>query len=219
MLLYWTNLLKCKNRVSDIRTRKYLASSFVLLLFLASCRNSAPGDAPHLQVSPTAVTGVLATVARLEVNTPKAAKPTITQTALSPTSMPTATEMPLLAPTATPFLDGKELAGFSGLYFAVAADAAAEDTFPSGVEEVFAIWDYTSMSPTDRIRRIWFRDDQIWLTREEGWDLAEYDSEGTLHDISVYDNEGSGLKPATYRLQLYVNDVLQQEGTFIVLAP
>ena len=75
------------------------------------------------------------------------------------------------------------------------------------------------MSPTDKIRRIWFRDDQIWLTREEEWNWGEHDSEGTMRGISVYDNEGSGLQPATYRLQLYVNDQLQQEATFVVLAP
>ncbi len=198
---------------------KYLGSWLVLLLFLTSCRNFAPGDTPRLQVSPTAVTGVLATVDLLEVVTPVAVDPTITHTRPSPTYMPTAAEAPVIVPTGTPSLAGKEFAGFSGLYFAAAADAGAEDTFPAGTEEVYAIWDYSSMSPADKIRRIWFRDDQIWLTREEGWNWGEYDSDGTLRDISIYDNEGSGLEPATYRLQLYVNDELQQEATFIVLAP
>jgi hypothetical protein len=202
-----------------IVSAKYLGSWFVLLLFLTSCRDFAPGDTLHLQVSPTAVTGVLATVGRLEVVTPRAVKPTITQTTLSPTRLPATIEMPLLVPTETPSLSAAAVIGFSGLYFAAAVDAAAEDTFPSGIEEVYAIWNYTRMSPTDEIRRIWFRDDQIWLTREEGWNWGEYDSDGTLRDISVYDNEGSGLKPATYRLQLYVNDELQQEATFMVLAP
>ena len=173
----------------------------------------------RVQVSPTAVKGVLATVGRLEAVTPRVVEPTSTLTRLSPTSMPTAIGMAVLAPTETPSLVAKELIGFSGLYFAGAADAAAEDTFPYGIEEVYAIWYYTGMSPSDKIRRIWFRDDQIWLTREEGWNWGEYDSDGTLRDISIYDNEGSGLKPATYRLQLYVNDVLQQEAAFIVLAP
>jgi hypothetical protein len=198
---------------------KYLGFWFVLLLLLVSCRDLTPGDTPRLDVSPTAVTGVLATVGRLELVATRTAEPSITHTTLSPTSMPTATEMPVLASTKTPSPDGKDLAGFSGLYFAAAADAPAADTFPSGIEEVYAIWDYTSMSPGDKIRRIWFRDNQIWLTREEGWNWGEYDSDGMLRDISVYDNEGTGLKPATYRVQLYVNDELQQEATFIVLAP
>ncbi len=108
---------------------------------------------------------------------------------------------------------------FSDLRFALTADGAAQSEFAPGTEEVYALWEYRGMSPTDSVRRIWFRDDQIWLTREEGWDWGEYGSEGTMRDISVYDNEGSGLLPATYRLQLYVNDELQQEAMFIILTP
>ena len=75
------------------------------------------------------------------------------------------------------------------------------------------------MQNGDRIRRIWFRDEQIWLTREENWNWGKYGSSGSVLDNSVYDHEGNGLKPAKYHLQLYVNDNLQQEATFIVLSP
>jgi len=105
------------------------------------------------------------------------------------------------------------------LRFAPAADAPAQESFPSGIEEIFAIWDYDGMQAADRIRRIWFRDDQIWLTREEYWNWGKYGSTGTVLDNSIYDHEGSGLKPAKYHLQLYVNDRLQQEATFVVLSP
>ena len=69
------------------------------------------------------------------------------------------------------------------------------------------------MAPTDRVRRIWFRDEAIWHVREEAWG-AERGSQGTVRDVSVFDFEGDGLKPASYRLQLYVNDVFQGEAGF-----
>ncbi len=201
---------------------KNVGSWFALLLFLTCCRDLAPSGSLHVEASPTAVRGVLATVGPEGV-TPRPVLPTTAQSNAQATPIPTLTpkvaETSLIPATGTPSPLGKELIAFSGLYFAAAADAPAQDTFPPGTEEVYAIWDYTSMSPTDKIRRIWFRDDQIWLTREEEWNWGEHDSEGTMRGISVYDNEGSGLQPATYRLQLYVNDQLQQEATFVVLAP
>lgn len=74
------------------------------------------------------------------------------------------------------------------------------------------------MQAGDRIRRIWFRNEQIWLTREEYWNWDLYQASGSVRDISIFDNEGSGLEPGAYRLQLYVNDNLQQEAGFTVLA-
>jgi hypothetical protein len=108
---------------------------------------------------------------------------------------------------------------FCCLHFATAVSGPAQVEFPAGSEEIVALWDYSNMLPGDRIRRIWFRDDLIWLTREEPWAWDKYGSEGTVTDIAVYDNEGDGLLPARYRLQLYVNDELQQEGRFVILAP
>jgi hypothetical protein len=192
---------------------------FLIFLFalLASCVDSKPDAVPNLDASPTAVQGVLATAVR-EIATPFPIMVTVTQNRVEPTATPTATKN---IPVAT---RGEELAdipssGFSDLHFALAADGAAQNVFPSGTDEVYALWEYTGMSPTDNIRRIWFRDDQIWLTREEGWEWSKYGGEGTMRDLSVYDNEGSGLASATYRLQLYVNDKLQQEATFVVQAP
>ena len=188
-----------------------------LSAFLASCVGSKPAVVPDLDESPTAVQGVLATAVQ-EIATPFPIMVTITQSIVEPAAAPPATEILPVATRVEAVTDVPSL-GFNDLRFALTADGGEQSVFPAGTVEVYALWDYMGMSPTDNIRRIWFRDDQIWLTREEGWDWGEYGIEGTMRDISVYDNEGSGLASATYRLQLYVNDELQQEAMFVVRVP
>ena len=180
-------------------------------------------QSPEQVSSPTAVTGGLSPVAPL-ARTQPITPPMTPNGNLVPTTLPTLppTVIPTQLPPKTinsPNTTGEPLAGFNALRFAPAADAPAQTTFPAGIEEIFAIWDYDGMQAGDRIRRIWFRDGQIWLTREEDWNWGKYGRTGTVLDNSVYDYEGSGLEPATYYLQLYVNDSLQEEATFVVLSP
>lgn len=195
---------------------KHLLFGIFLLLLLVSCDNSKR-EVVDPAVTPTTVHGVLPTIVR-EVVTPLPLMATATVNAVVPTAVPTTTK---IVPVATRLEEATDVpsSGFSGLRFALADDGAAQSTFPAGTDEIFALWEYEGMSPSDNIRRIWFRDGQIWLTREEGWNWGKYGSEGTMRDISVYDDEGSGLASAMYRLQLYVNDELHEEGTFVVLAP
>jgi len=195
---------------------KQLIIWIFLLALLVSCVGSRVDVVAELDASPTAVQGVLATA--VQIATPFPIMVTVTQNIVKPTAAPTAIEIIPVATRVEVVADFPSL-GFSNLRFALTDDGAAQSVFPGGTDEVYALWDYAGMSPTDKIRRIWFRDDQIWLTREEGWEWGEHGGEGTMRDISVYDNEGSGLAAATYRLQLYVNDELQQEATFVVLAP
>lgn len=169
---------------------------------------------PAADASPTAVRGVLATTAP-RMDTPLPVMVTVTAGVAQPTAVSAMTETPL-APIPTEVQSSEPATGFRGLRFSLTAEGMAQGEFPAGTEEVYALWEYAGMSPADNIRRIWFRDDEIWLTREEGWNWGEYGSEGTMRDISVYDNEGSGLPPATYRLQLYVNDELHAEESFVV---
>jgi hypothetical protein len=143
---------------------------------------------------------------------------TVTTGFVQSTAVTVVTETPP-APLPTEALPRERATGFSDLRFSLTADGMAQGEFPAGTEEIYALWEYAGMSPSDTIRRIWFRDEQIWLTREEGWNWGEYGSDGTMRDISVYDNEGSGLPPATYRLQLYVNEQLHAEASFVVLKP
>jgi len=196
---------------------KLLGFGIFCLVFLAACGGLTPDAVPELDASPTAVQRVLSTAVP-KSSTPIPVLVTVLPSTAAPTTMPAATVTTPVATRVEPATD-VPMQGFDGLRFARTADEAAQHAFPPGTEEVYALWEYSGMSPADTIRRIWFRDDQIWLTREEGWNWGEYGSDGTMRDISVYDNEGSGLVPAIYRLQLYVNDELQQEATFVVIAP
>ncbi len=188
-----------------------------MLLLLSACIGLKVGDSPDVELSATPVRGVLATV-EPNMIIPMPALPTENKESVKSTAVLTVTKAAPVA-TATDIVPDIPQVGFINLRFALTADGAGQNEFPPGTQEVFAIWEYAGMLPTDTIRRIWFRDDQIWLTREEGWNWGEYGSEGTMGDISVYDNEGNGLPAATYRLQLYVNNKLQEEAVFILSGP
>jgi hypothetical protein len=197
---------------------KYLSIGLFFMLLLTSCGDLA-GSRSTPQVIPSSpVTGALSPVLSLP-QTPLPPSTPAPRLSIDPTPIPTA--VPTLIPTAvqSPITTNEPQAGFSTLYFAAVPEAAPQQIFPAGTEEIFAVWDYKNMQAGDRIRRIWFRDEQIWLTREENWNWDKYGSTGTVQDISVYDNEGSGLEPARYHLQLYINDILQQEASFTVLSP
>ena len=133
--------------------------------------------------------------------------------------LPVATEslMETAVPiTPTPYAanENTSAAQFDNLHFAASGIGLSQGLFAGGTEEVFAIWDYTDLSDTDVVRRVWLKDGVEWLVREEAWDVATYGSSGTRRDISVYDFEGSGLESGSYQLVLYVNDVYQTEATF-----
>ncbi len=66
------------------------------------------------------------------------------------------------------------------------------------------MWDYSNMGPNQQVRREWYRDNVLWLVREETWDYAKYGHDGTVLDVSVYDFE-TGLEPGLYTLRLYVD--------------
>lgn len=54
------------------------------------------------------------------------------------------------------------------------------------------------------IRRDWYHNNVLWITREEPWDFAKYGASGTMRDISVYELD-SGLLSGAYRFELYID--------------
>ncbi len=194
---------------------KHTMALFVTLAVLACAAGCDVVSGPlfsEATPSPTAVRNVLATRPAVLPSPVPLPSPTFT-----PEPLPTQKEPESTPPTLVPTASSAD--GFCCLHFAGGPTGQAAETFPSGTEIVYAIWDYTKMTPEDRIRRIWIRDNLIWLTREETWDWDTYGETGTVRDLSIFDFEGSGLQPAEYRLQLYLNDDLQQEGIFTILPP
>ena len=84
-------------------------------------------------------------------------------------------------------------------------------SFPAGTKEVYAIWDYQNMRQGLMVRREWYWNGQPWITREEAWDFGKYGANGTIRDISIFDNE-TGLNSGVYQLRLYIDNVLQPIG-------
>ncbi len=86
--------------------------------------------------------------------------------------------------------------------------AKAQRVFPGGTRQVFAFWTYGNMRPGPMVRRDWYRNGELWLTREEPWDFARYGATGVISDVSVYDFE-QGLEPGRYALKLSIDGQVQ----------
>jgi hypothetical protein len=80
--------------------------------------------------------------------------------------------------------------------------------FPAKTQRVYAVWEYRNMRAGMKVRRDWYYNDTLWISREEPWDFARYGAEGTMRDISVYDLD-VGLSPGRYRFELYINGLPQ----------
>jgi hypothetical protein len=93
--------------------------------------------------------------------------------------------------------------------------AKAQRVFPAGTRQVFAFWTYVNMRSGLMVRRDWYRNGELWLTREEAWDFAKYGATGVISDVSVYDLE-QGLEPGRYTLKLSIDDrvqdILERQG-------
>ncbi|HMD82339.1 MAG TPA: hypothetical protein VKE92_13575, partial [Anaerolineales bacterium] len=79
-----------------------------------------------------------------------------------------------------------------------------QNIFPARTRRVYAVWDYQNMSAGLMVRRDWYYNDVLWITREQPWDYSKYGSNGTIKDISVFDLD-VGLVSGDYRLELYID--------------
>ena len=84
--------------------------------------------------------------------------------------------------------------------------------FPGGTKQVFAVWSYLNMRPGMNVKREWYLNGQLWLTREEAWDFAKYGSNGTVQDVSIHDFD-AGLTTGIYELRIYIDNAIQPIGT------
>ena len=89
----------------------------------------------------------------------------------------------------------------------------SQRVFPSGTQQIFAIWDYSNMNSNSIVRREWYRDAVLILAQEDPWDYTRYGAQGTIADITIHDFE-NGLEKGLYSLRLYING---QEQTLYTL--
>ena len=126
----------------------------------------------------------------------------------NPTS-PVATIAATAETTATTPIPTFSSPTFYGLFF-MADPGISQDgmIFPGGIKRVFAVWNYLNMRPGMNVKREWYLNGQLWLTREETWDFAKYGENGTIQDVSIYDFD-HGLPAGIYELRLYIDNVIQ----------
>jgi hypothetical protein len=126
----------------------------------------------------------------------------ITPTATINIPTTTATN-PNPGPTPAPTI--RAIPRFTNIHFV--ADVTIDEPhwiFPARSRRIYAVWDYQNMREGMMVRRDWYRDDVLWITRSEAWDFKTYGANGTIRDISVYDLE-NGLVSGEYRLELYID--------------
>ena len=194
------------------RATLFLPALFVVLL-LAACSealtNTPTVTGPPLVV-PTAPGNGNPSPAPTDIN-PSPNEPTPTEAGAGPTT-PVATETPVSEPV------NSAQGHFFDLYFMPVANSVPVTHYANGQEEVFAFWQYAEMTAGDVVRRVWHKDGVEWLVREENWDVDHYGASGLVNDISVYDFEGAGLEAGFYELTLYINDIYQVSGSFVIQA-
>jgi hypothetical protein len=88
----------------------------------------------------------------------------------------------------------------------------SQRVYPSGIRQIFAIWDYANMGKGLLVRREWYKDGKLILAQEEPWDFSRYGSKGTIADITIHDFE-KGLETGLYSLRLYINGQEQTLNT------
>ena len=143
-----------------------------------------------------------------EIITPTALSPTET-TVTIPTFVPTVVVTPEISATPTQVLSTPQ---FSNARFTSDVSGNSyQNMFPARSRRVYAVWDYQNMRPGLMMRRDWYFNGVLWITREEEWDFSKYGANGTIKDISVFDLD-VGLESGKYRLELYIDMQPQPVG-------
>jgi len=152
--------------------------------------------------------------AALACNTPGAAVPTeippTAQVIVVTATPPPATSGPVIRttiPTAPPTAIPPRIS--ANITFSETTDpGTGARSFHAGVTRIYALLQYSNMSEQLLVRRDWYLDGKLWLSKSDRWSVAKYGRDGTLKDISIYDTQ-NGLPSGHYELQVYIDDVPQ----------
>ena len=169
-----------------------------MILFFSACTFQVEVLTPEVPVMQSAE-------AELPLPTSHASQAALSSAAThAVTAEPTAT-LPL--PATDPVFFNARVAGSPN-------DPNQATFFPAGTKAVYAIWDYQNMRSGLTVKRVWYWNGRPWITREEPWDFDMYGANGTIRDISIYDDT-TGLNSGVYQLRLYIDNALQPIGSEI----
>jgi hypothetical protein len=140
----------------------------------------------------------------MEVLTPVSPTPEISTP--TPLNMPpTSTLIPTVAPLFPSITPPPTEPQFFNAKFTLDPNTSLyQNIFPAKTKQIYAVWEYRNMRAGLVVRRDWYHNNVLWITREEPWDFAKYGASGTMRDISVYELD-SGLSSGLYRFELYID--------------
>ena len=85
-------------------------------------------------------------------------------------------------------------------------------SFPAGITELYFFFDYVGMQDGMNLNVRWLLNDEELLTYDESWSRGE---SGTFYD-SIYRTSGDPLPDGQYKVELYIEGQLVQEGSATV---
>jgi parallel beta-helix repeat protein len=85
-------------------------------------------------------------------------------------------------------------------------------TFPSGILEVYASFDFEGMTPGIQWTRKWLKDGEERVSKTNNWDRKE---QGRYH-LRYFRPSGNPVYSGSWEFQLYIQGQLVQKGTFSV---
>ncbi|MBK8901188.1 MAG: hypothetical protein IPM53_08400 [Anaerolineaceae bacterium] len=178
--------------------KKYLFLSLWLILLLAACQPAPDQTAAQPPLASTSVAPTPTLAVTTSVPDESTAVPTTAATAVPQNATAVATQPTLSHPQ------------FSNLTLLPKGSSDNPEPLqpyvPFTTVELYAIWDYSGMTATDQVERLWYFNGDLWLERSEPWDMAKYGANGRVEDIYLYDYEPK-LRSGDYRLVLKVNGV------------
>lgn len=138
---------------------------------------------------------------------PPSPTPTVTQAVNTPVATISAT---VEAPSPTPTLPSGPV--FYDATITTDPGITMKGTiFPAGTKRIYAVWSYQNMRAGLNVRREWSLNGQLWLAREEVWDMTKYGESGVVRDVSIYDLD-IGLPNGAYGLRIFIDGVIQPIG-------
>lgn len=167
--------------------KKIFAFLFVIVFLLPGCSF----DMQVLKPTPVPVEPTVRTII--------APKGTLTVDEIVPNALPTTTDPQFYEAHIAPEQSGE----------------AGRSRFPAGTKQLFAVWNYRNMREGLSVKREWYLDDRLWLTREEPWDFATYGASGIMQDVSIYDLD-AGLPSGKYKLIVFIEGVVQPIGRKVI---
>jgi len=88
---------------------------------------------------------------------------------------------------------------------------SGERIFAPRTKQIYVKWFFQNMAEGMIVKRVWYLDGKLWLTKEEAWDSTKNGAFGLLPGVSIYDFD-NGLPSGKYQLEIYIDNVLQPIG-------